>query len=92
LLKIFISRFPCGWPTTTGPAWTRPTGIVARQMATQSNPALVPGTQATSRKVTNLLAHPTAQLVAMRAHGLLNAPHFFGGEFGLNLPALIIAS
>ena len=63
---------------------------IARQMAVAADPTLVPGTQAFLNKVTAVMAAQSPELV-QRAHDLLNAPHVFGYEVGLNLPAFIIA-
>ena len=64
--------------------------MVARQMAQASDATLVPGTQAFLNKVTGIMGAQPPELV-QRAHDLLNAPHLFGYEIGLNLPAFIIA-
>ena len=63
---------------------------IARQMAVASDPTLVPGTQAFLNKVTAVMGAQSPELV-QRAHDLLAAPHLFGYEIGLNLPAFIIA-
>jgi APA family basic amino acid/polyamine antiporter len=42
------------------------------------------------RRVADVLAAHSPQLIA-QAHALVAAPHFFGIEFGFNLPALCIA-
>jgi basic amino acid/polyamine antiporter, APA family len=63
---------------------------IARQMAVASDPNLVPGTQAFLNKVTAIMGAQSPELV-QRAHDLLAAPHLFGYEIGLNLPAFIIA-
>jgi len=65
-------------------------GVIARQMAQVADPSLVPGTQAFLNKVTAIIAAHPPELV-QRAHDLLNAPHLFGFEIGVNLPAFIIA-
>jgi APA family basic amino acid/polyamine antiporter len=65
-------------------------GVIARQMAQMADPSLVPGTQAFLNKVTAIIAAQPPELV-QRAHDLLNAPHLFGFEIGVNLPAFIIA-
>lgn len=64
--------------------------MVAQQMASASDSALVPGTQAFLDKVSVLTANPPAELL-QRAHALLGAPHIFGMEIGFNLPAFLIA-
>jgi basic amino acid/polyamine antiporter, APA family len=65
-------------------------GVIARQMAQVADPSLVPGTQAFLNKVTAITAAQPPELL-QRAHDLLNAPHLFGFEIGVNLPAFIIA-
>ena len=64
--------------------------IIARQMAQASDSSLVPGTQAFLNKVTEIMGAQSPDLL-QRAHDLLNAPHLFGMEIGLNLPAFLIA-
>jgi APA family basic amino acid/polyamine antiporter len=63
---------------------------IARQMAVASDSTLVPGTQAFLNKVTEIMGAQSPELL-QRAHDLLAAPHWFGYEVGLNLPAFIIA-
>ncbi len=64
--------------------------IVAREMAKAADPSLSEGTQAFLAKVDAILQANSPELV-QRAHDLVNAPHFFGLEVGINLPALCIA-
>jgi APA family basic amino acid/polyamine antiporter len=64
--------------------------IVARQMAQASDSSLVPGTQSFLDKVSAIISTQSPELL-QRAHDLLGAPHLFGMEVGLNLPAFIIA-
>src|ERR1700719_55505 len=64
--------------------------IIARQMTQASDPSLVAETQAFLERKTAILAAQSPDLL-QRAHDLLNAPHLFGYEIGLNLPAFIIA-
>src|SRR5262249_27711591 len=63
---------------------------VARQMTQAADATLAPGTQAFLDKVNALCAAHSPELT-QRAHELLAAPHLFGFEIGLNLPALLIA-
>jgi basic amino acid/polyamine antiporter, APA family len=63
---------------------------IARQMAQASDASLVPGTQAFLNKVTEIMGAQSADLL-QRAHALLNAPHLFGMEIGVNVPAFVIA-
>ncbi len=64
--------------------------LVARKMTVASDASLVAGTQAFLEKKTAILAAQSPDLL-QRAHDLLGAPHLFGYEIGLNLPAFIIA-
>ncbi len=64
--------------------------IIARQMAQASDASLVPGTQAFLNKVTEIMGAQSPDLL-QRAHALLNAPHLFGMEIGVNVPAFAIA-
>jgi APA family basic amino acid/polyamine antiporter len=64
--------------------------MIARQMAQASDAALTPGTQAFLDKVAAIVAAQSPELL-QRAHDLLGAPHLFGWEIGLNLPAFFIA-
>ena len=64
--------------------------MIARQMAQVSDPSLLPGTQAYLDKVTATVGAQSPELL-QRAHELLGAPHLFGWEIGLNLPAFVIA-
>ncbi len=64
--------------------------IVAHQMAQASDSALVPGTQAFLARVTEIMAAQSPELLR-RGHDLLNAPHLFGYEIGVNVPAFVIA-
>lgn len=64
--------------------------MVARQMAVTSDSTLVPGTQAFLNKVTEIMGAQSPELV-QKAHDLLGAPHLFGYEIGVNVPAFVIA-
>lgn len=64
--------------------------MVARQMTIAAHPELAPGSQAFLQAVEALKTSGSAILI-QRAHQLLGAPHLFGREFGLNLPAFAIA-
>ena len=63
---------------------------VARQMAMASDSTLVPGTQAFLNKLTEIMGAQSPELV-QKGHALLNAPHMFGYEIGVNVPAFLIA-
>ena len=65
-------------------------GTVARQMAQASDSSLVAGSQAFLTKVADIMSAQSSELV-QRGHDLLNAPHLFGMEIGLNVPAFLIA-
>jgi APA family basic amino acid/polyamine antiporter len=90
LLNIFNIRMPLWLAYDHWTALATAEKIVARQMATASDPSLVPGTQAFLEKVTAIVGSHSAELVA-RAHDLVNAPKVFGIEIGFNLPAFLIA-
>jgi APA family basic amino acid/polyamine antiporter len=64
--------------------------IVARRMALASDPTLVAGTQAFLLRKSEIVAAQSPELLR-QAHDLLSAPHLFGFEIGLNLPAFLIA-
>jgi APA family basic amino acid/polyamine antiporter len=65
-------------------------GTIARQMAQSSDSSLVPGTQAFLTRVADIMSAQSPELL-QRGHELLNAPHMFGVEIGLNVPAFLIA-
>jgi len=66
------------------------TDTVARQMVKSAHPDLISGTPAFSDALDAVKAAATPELIT-RAHALLNAPHLFGVEIGLNVPAFLIA-
>jgi APA family basic amino acid/polyamine antiporter len=90
LLNIFHIKMPVWLAYDHWTGLRTAENIVARQMAQASDSTLVPGTQAFLNKVTAIMAAQPAELV-QRAHDLLNAPHLFGYEIGLNVPAFVIA-
>src|SRR5438270_785355 len=63
--------------------------LVARQMAQASDPTLVAGTVAFLDKVTAIISAHSPELL-QKAHDLLAAPHLFGYEIGVNVPAFVI--
>lgn len=65
-------------------------GTIARQMAQASDASLVPGTQAFLTRVADIMGAQSPELL-QRGHALLNAPHLFGYEIGINVPAFLIA-
>lgn len=90
LLDIFHIKMPLWLAYDHWTGLRTAENIVARQMAQASDATLVPGTQAFLNKVTAIMAGQPPELV-QRAHDLLGAPHLFGYEIGLNVPAFIIA-
>ncbi len=89
-LQIFHIHFPLWLAYDHWTAVRHCIDEVARTRVLASSPSLVPGSKAFSEAVLALTAAPSAGLLT-QAHALLNAPHFFGMEFGFNLPALLIA-
>src|SRR5436305_5437879 len=65
-------------------------GTIDRHMAQASESSLVPGTQAFLARVADIMGAQSPELV-QRGHQLLNAPHLFGMEIGVNIPAFLIA-
>src|SRR5580698_7373040 len=90
LLNIFHIKMPLWLAYDHWTGLSTAEKIVARQMAQVSDPTLVPGTQVFLDKVTAITAARSPELI-LRAHTLLNAPHLFGYEIGVNVPAFVIA-
>src|ERR1700692_3207546 len=90
LLNIFHIRMPLWLAYDHWTALKTAENIVARQIALTSESSLVPGPQGFLDKVTAMTGAPSPELL-QRAHELLGAPHMFGMEIGLNLPAFVIA-
>jgi APA family basic amino acid/polyamine antiporter len=90
LLNIFHIKMPLWLAYDHWTALDTAEKIVARQMASASDPSLVSGTPAFLSKVTAIMATHSAELV-QRAHELVGAPQIFGVEVGFNLPAFLIA-
>ena len=90
LLNIFHINMPLWLAYDHWTGLKTAENIVARQMAQASDSTLVPGTQAFLNKVTDTMGAQSPELL-QKAHDLLNAPHLFGYEIGLNLPAFVIA-
>src|ERR1700723_1741766 len=90
LLKIFHIRMPLWLAYDHWTALKTAENMVARQMAQASDSSLIPGTQAFLDKVGAIMSTQSPELL-QRAHTVLGAPHLFGMEVGLNLPAFIIA-
>ena len=90
LLNIFHIKMPLWLAYDHWTGLQTAENIVARQMAQAADSSLVPGTQAFLQRVTDIMAAQSPELL-QRAHDVLNAPHVFGMEIGVNLPAFIIA-
>src|ERR1700726_2709050 len=90
LLNIFHIRMPLWLAYDHWTGLHTAENIVARQMAQASDSTLVPGTQAFLDKVTAIMGAQSPDLL-QRAHDLLGAPHLFGYEIGINVPAFVIA-
>ncbi len=90
LLKIFHIRMPLWLAYDHWTALKTAENIIARQMAQAADASLIPGSQSFLDKVSAIISTQSPELV-LRAHDLLGAPHIFGMEVGLNLPAFIIA-
>jgi APA family basic amino acid/polyamine antiporter len=90
LLNILHLKIPLWLAYDHWTALRTAEGMIARDMAFASDPSLKPGTQALLDKIAAIVAAHSPALV-QRAHELLNAPHLFGVEVGMNLPALLIA-
>jgi len=90
LLKILHIQMPLWLAYDHWTALKTAENIVARQMAQATNSSLIPGTQAFLDKVSAIISTQSPELL-QKAHDLLGAPHLFGMEIGLNLPAFIIA-
>src|ERR1700738_5066348 len=90
LLNIFHIRMPLWLAYDHWTELKTAENIIARQMAQSSDASLVPGTQSFLDKVSAIVSAQSPELL-QRAHNLLGAPHLFGTEIGLNLPAFIIA-
>jgi basic amino acid/polyamine antiporter, APA family len=89
-LKMFNIKLPLwiSYDHWTGLQVAKETA--AREVLAHTHPELVSGSQGFLNALESIMASPSAALMA-RAHQLLNAPHFFGIEFGFNLPAFLIA-
>jgi APA family basic amino acid/polyamine antiporter len=90
LLNIFHIKMPLWLAYDHWTGLSQAEKIVARQMALASDSRLVPGTQAFLTKVTDIMAAQSPELL-QKGHDLLNAPHMFGYEIGINVPAFVIA-
>src|SRR5271154_1246651 len=89
LLNIFHIKMPLWLAYDHWTALKTAENVVARQMAQASDSSLVPGTQTFLDKVSAIVSAQSPELLR-RAHDLLGAPHLFGTEIGLTLPAFLI--
>src|SRR6201996_350663 len=90
MLNIFHLKFPLWLAYDHWTGLRQATDRVARSMVLSSHPGMVPGTPAFSDAMDALKAAHPPELVT-QAHALLNAPHIFGVEIGVNVPAFLIA-
>src|SRR3954451_19894910 len=90
LLSIFHLKMPLWLAYDHWTGLRIAEGTIARQMAQASDSTLVPGTQAFLARVADIMTAQSPELV-QRGHQLLNAPHLFGMEIGVNVPAFLIA-
>src|SRR5450631_1523234 len=90
LLNIFHIKTPLWLAYDHWTALKIAENMIARQMALATDSSLVAGSQAFLDKVSAITITQSPELL-QRAHDLLGAPHLFGMEVGLNLPAFIIA-
>ncbi|MGB6249716.1 MAG: amino acid permease [Terriglobales bacterium] len=90
LLNIFHVRMPLWLAYDHWTGLHTAEDIVARQMALAADPTLVTGTQPFLQAKLAVMAAQSPEL-SQRAHALLNAPHLFGYEIGVNVPAFLIA-
>jgi basic amino acid/polyamine antiporter, APA family len=90
LLEIFHLKMPLWLAYDHWTGLRIAENVIARQMAQASDASLIPGTQAFLTKVSDIMAAQSPDLL-QRAHELLNAPHLFGVEIGVNVPAFLIA-
>ena len=90
LLNIFHLKLPLWLAYDHWTALKTAETTIARQMALAADPTLIPGTQTYLDRISDIIGAQSPELV-QRGHELLGAPHLFGMEVGLNLPAFIIA-
>ena len=90
LLRIFHLKLPLWLAYDHWTALKTAENTIARQIALAADPTLVPGTQTFLDRVSAIVSAQSPDLL-QRAHELLGAPHLFGAEIGLNLPAFLIA-
>jgi basic amino acid/polyamine antiporter, APA family len=90
LLNIFHIKMPLWLAYDHWTGLHEAEKMVARQMAQATDSTLVPGTQAFLDKMTAIMGAQSPELL-QKAHDLLGAPHLFGYEIGVNVPAFLIA-
>src|SRR5256886_2726127 len=83
LLQIFHLKMPLWLAYDHWTGLRIAENVIARQMAQASDASLVPGSQPFLAKVADIMSAQSPDLV-QRAHELLNAPHLFGSEIGVN--------
>ncbi len=90
LLRIFHLKMPLWLAYDHWTGLRTALDTVSRQQVLATYPSLLPGTQEFLQRLNEVKSLPSADLIT-RAHQLLAAPHLFGVEIGINLPAFIIA-
>src|ERR1039457_6124518 len=90
LLNIFHIKMPLWLAYDHWTGLHTAEDMIARQMALTSDSTLLAGTQAFLERKMAIVAAQSPELL-QKAHDLLSAPHLFGYEIGVNLPAFIIA-
>jgi APA family basic amino acid/polyamine antiporter len=90
MLNIFHLKFPLWLAYDHWTGLRLATDTVARRIVLAAHPEMVPGTMPFSNAVIALKESGSVDLAA-QAHTLLNAPHIFGVEIGINVPAFLIA-
>ncbi|WP_263381678.1 amino acid permease [Granulicella arctica] len=90
MLNIFHLKFPLWLAYDHWTGLRLATDIVARQDVITQHPDFVVGSKPFTDALM-LVKDSGSTDLAMRAHALLNAPHIFGVEIGINVPAFLIA-
>jgi APA family basic amino acid/polyamine antiporter len=90
LMNVFHINFPLWLAYDHWTGLAKALERVGRQVMATDYASLVPGSQEYIKQLGVLQAHPTADMLT-RAHQVLGAPMLFGHEFGMNLPAFLIA-
>jgi APA family basic amino acid/polyamine antiporter len=90
LMNVFRINFPLWLAYDHWTGLAKALERVARQVMSVDYPSLIPGSQEYIKKLADLQATPTPDMIA-QSHVVLNAPVIFGHEIGMNLPAFLIA-